>query len=116
MEKGLVSWRGGVIGLSSKAREAVLSYLEEYWSVGDLRILLDLEKRGYSPREVKRILRELEAMGVIEYNRKLGVINYLPVKTGVEKPKRKRSILLSEVFRNLSNFTNFSKGEKVRVE
>lgn len=49
-----------------------ITYLQKYFSVGEIRFRLDL---GNKIRNIDQILRELESRGLVEYNRELGVIN-----------------------------------------
>jgi hypothetical protein len=49
-----------------------INYLQKYFSVGEIRFRLDV---GNKIRDIELVLRELEAKGLIEHNRDLGVIN-----------------------------------------
>lgn len=63
-----------------------LSYLSEYWSVGEIRLRLDLKKLGVQDPD-KTLLRLLD-MGVVELT-STGVVN---LKVELPKVKRKPSL------------------------
>ena len=57
--------------------QALIDYLRKYYSVGVLRIFLDLEKQGYARGEVEAALKILLENGLVEY-REIGCYNFLP--------------------------------------
>jgi len=57
--------------------QALIDYLRKYYSVGVLRIFLDLEKLGYARGEVEAALKILLHNGLVEY-REIGCYNFLP--------------------------------------
>ena len=49
-----------------KVVAALLDYFRQYWSVGELRVLIDMEERGFNRKGVERALRVLVRAGLLE--------------------------------------------------
>jgi len=72
--------------MSDKIRIALL-YFAEYYSVGYIRAITDLQRRGLTDKEAREVIEYLAEKGLLKINTSLGVIDYVPKFKHFQKQK-----------------------------